>query len=301
MRHPLQRAAWAAILALCFAVSAIAATDDTVIANLGTQPVKASDIKDFLASLGPQQRQQAEKNPRVMLQLVRSAIGRKIVIDEAQKQSWDQKPEIAAQIARARDEIVLTTYLRSVAAPPASYPSDDDIRQVYDTNRDRFATPRQYHIAQIYIAEPASATKDALAALEKKARDLAKKAKSKGADFADLAASNSDDAASAKKGGDLGWLPETQILPEIVTAIKAKGDKGITDPVHVAGGWHILSVLGTKPPEAKPLDQVRDQIAAALRDTKINQNGQAYVEKLLTDRHLTVNETAAAALFDTTK
>jgi hypothetical protein len=46
---------------------------------------------------------------------------------------------------------------------------------------------------------------------------------------------------------------------------------------------------------------VRDQIAAALRDVKTNQNGQAYVEKLLADRHLTVNETAAATLFEATK
>jgi len=284
------------LLCACLWPAMAAAADDAVIANLGSQPVKASDVKDFLNSLNPQQREQAAKDPKITLQLIRSAIGRKLVQEEAEKQGWDKKPDVAAQIARARDEVVLTTYLRSVGMPPATYPSEDDIKAAYEANRDRFMTPRQYHVAQIFIAEPPDAKKDAIEALAKKARDLAKRARAKGADFADLAKTNSDDAASAQKGGDLGWLSETQILPEIQAAIRPLGDKGVTDAVHAAGGWHILEVLGTKPPEVRPLDQVHDQIVALLRETKTAQNDQAYVEKLLNDRHLTVNETAAAAL-----
>jgi parvulin-like peptidyl-prolyl isomerase len=290
---------FAALACLC-AGPVTASADDAVIGNLGTQSVKASDIKDFVDSLNPQQREQAAKDPKIVLQLVRSAIGRKLALEEAQKQGWDKKPDIAAQIARARDEVVLTTFLRSVGLPPANYPTEDDIKAAYQANRDRFMTPRIYHVAQIFIAEPPDAKKDAIEALDKKARDLAKKARAKGADFAALARSNSDDQPSAPNGGDLGWLPENQILPEILAAVRPLGDKGVSDAVHAAGGWHILTVLGTKPPEFRPINQVRDQIVALLRETKIAQNDQAYVEKLLDDKHLTVNETAAQALFKQT-
>ncbi len=286
------RQAAAAAIVLCLAAGAAAAADgDVVIANLGSQPIKAGDLKYFVDNLSPAQREQAARDPKVMVQLVRAAIGRKVLIEDADKQGWDKKPEVAAQIARARREVVLGTYLRSVAAPPPAFPSDDEIRAAYEANRDRF---RQYHLAQIYIAEPPGSPPDAIAVLEKKARDIAKKAKAKGADFAALARASSDDASSAAKGGDLGWLAENQIVPEVLGAVMATPEKGVSEPIHAAGGWHILTVLGAKPAD---IGQVHDQIANLLREGKATQTQQAYVDKRLNERQLTVNETAAATLF----
>ncbi len=285
-----------AFLATLFLLAAAypARADDPVVANLGSQPVKASDIKDFLDSLNPQQRELAAKDPKLMDQVVRSAVGRKLVLAEAAKQSWDKKPDVAAAIARAHDEVVYTTFLRSVSLP-ANYPSEDEIKAAFAANRDRL---HQYHLAQIFLTEAPGASKDTLAAVAGKAADLAKKAKAKGADFAALARANSDDQASAQKGGDLGWFPDNELLPEIRGAVTALPEKGVSEPIHVAGGWHIMMLLGTKPADYA---QVRDQIANVLRETKTAQASQAYVEKLLDDNHLTVNETAAAALFQTTK
>ena len=76
--------------------------------------------------------------------------------------------------------------------------------------------------------------------------------------------------------------------------MQATPEKGVSEPIHAAGGWHIIEVMGVKPAD---FAQVRDQIAGALRQNKAMQTQQAYVEKLLSDRQLTVNETAATALF----
>ncbi len=292
MHRSLLPAACATLFLL--AASLPARADDPVVANVGSQPVKASEIKDFLDALNPQQREQAAKDPKVMEQVVRSAIGRRLVLEQAAKQSWDKKPEIAAQIARARDEVVYATYLRSVALP-ANYPSDEEVRAAFDANRARL---HQYHLAQIFLAEAPGSPKETIEAVETKARDLAKKAKAKGADFEALAKANSDEAASAQKGGDLGWFPENQLLPEVLGAVTALPEKGVSEPIHVAGGWHIMMLLGTKPAEYA---QVHDQIANLLRESKVTQGGQAYLQKLLDDSHVTVNETAAASLFDTKK
>jgi parvulin-like peptidyl-prolyl isomerase len=279
---------------LLLAASWPARADDPVVANVGSQPVKESDIKDFLDALNPQQREMAAKDPKLMDQVVRSAIGRKLVLEAAENQAWDKKPDVAAAIARAHDEVVYTTYLRKVALP-ANYPSEDDVKAAYTANRDRL---HQYHLAQIFLAETPGAGKDALTAVAAKAQDLAKKAKGKSADFAGLARANSDDAASAQKGGDLGWFPENQLLPEILGAVTALPERGVSEPVHVAGGWHIMMLLGTKPADYA---QVHDQIVNVLRDSKTAQGSQAYVEKLLDENHVTVNESAAAGLFATKK
>ena len=292
MHRTFQPTLCGALLLLAMALPARA--DDPVVASLGSEPIRASEIKDFVDSLSPQQRAAAAKDPKLIDQVVRSAIGRRLVLEEAAKQSWDKKPDVAAAIARAHDEVVYTTFLRSVATP-GNYPSDSEVRAAYDVNRDRL---HQYHLAQIFIAETPGQSPETLAAAAAKAQELAKKAKARGADFAALARANSEDSASASKGGDLGWFPENQLLPEILGAITALPERGITEPIHVAGGWHIMMLLGTKPAD---YDQVRDQIAGLLREQKTAQASQTYVEKLLDASHATVNETAAAELFDTTK
>jgi hypothetical protein len=91
MRQTYRQLAGAALL-LCLTAGAAGAADDEAVANLGSQPVKAADLKEFIDGLNPAQREQAAKDPKIMVQLVRSAVGRKLLIDEAEKQGWDKKP-----------------------------------------------------------------------------------------------------------------------------------------------------------------------------------------------------------------
>ncbi|HUZ74471.1 MAG TPA: peptidylprolyl isomerase [Stellaceae bacterium] len=287
----MEHAVRAAAVALCVAAAPSARAAGETIANLGSQAISASEVEQYLPPLSPEQREQAAKDPNASLQLVRSAIGRKLLLDAALKASWQKKPEIAAEIERARDEILITSYLQSVALPSPSYPSDAELRQAYDANRDKLAIPTEYHVAQIYIAEPTG--KKEQAAADRKAHELWRKARAKDADFAALARANSEDVASAGRGGDLGWLPENQLLPEVATAVKALNGTGITEPVRAAGGWHIIDVMGTAPPVHPTLEQIRGRLVVLMRENRENE----YVMKLLNAKHLTVNETAAAALF----
>lgn len=289
MRSFRARAALAAMVVVL--ASPVAAAAAEAVATIGSKPVTAADLQDFLATLTPQQREQAARDPKFSTDLVRSAIVRKLVLSAAETAGWDKKPEIAAQIAHAREEIVLGAYLGSVSQPPAGYPDEDEVRAAYDLNRDHLF---QYQLAQIFLAEPPGADKETRDAIAKKALDLARKARAKGADFAALARANSQDAATAAKGGELGWLAQNQIIPEFLGAVMSLGEKGVSEPIHAAGGWHILDLSGVKPAD---FNQVKDQIAGALRETRTQQNRLAFLQKLLADDHVSVDETAAAALF----
>jgi parvulin-like peptidyl-prolyl isomerase len=281
----------AALVALMAASPARAAGD--AVGAIGSQPVTAAELKGLTEGMNPQQREQAAKNPQIAAQLVREAIARKLVLDAAAKEGLEKKPEVAAEIERAREQILLSTYMAAAAPVPADFPSDDDVRKIYDANREHNF---QYHLAQIYIAEPPQANMEQFDAVVKKVYDLAAKARAKNADFAALARANSQDTATAPKGGDLGWLAQSQLTPQILGAVMALGGKGVTDPIHVQGGWHIVEVLAQKPAD---FDQVKPQIMTLMREAKAQQLQQAYLEKLLTDDKVTVNETAAAALFAT--
>ncbi len=253
---------------------------------------RQSEIDQYLPPLSPDQREQAAKDPSVASQLVRSAIGRKLLLDEALKNSWLKKPEIAAEIERGRDEILITAYLQSVALPSPSYPSEDEIRQAYDANRDKFTIPTEYHVAQIFIAEP-QGQEGTGGRREKGARDFGARRRRMARISPRSPATSSDDANSAPRGGDLGWLPENQLLPEVATAVEALNGNGITEPDSSCGRMAHHRRHRHRAADPPTLAQMHDRLVVLLRENRENE----YVMKMLDDKHLTVNETAAVDMF----
>ena len=67
-----------------------------------------------------------------------------------------------------------------------------------------------------------------------------------GADFDELARANSDDAGSAVKGGDLGWLSPSDTIPPFEKAMDALAVGAISQPFETQFGWHVVQVLGRR-------------------------------------------------------
>jgi parvulin-like peptidyl-prolyl isomerase len=297
------RAALVILGSLLLGAAAVSAAEnaDEIVARLGSTDVKISDFKDFVRGLDPRVRQQAAKDPQLLARLARVELARIAVLGEAKEKHWDEQPDVVSEIERARTQAIVTTYLASVTAPPAGYPSDAEIQAAYEQNRDRFMVPRQYHLAQIFVALAADADKKTEDAAQKRSAELVKKAKAKNADFADLARKNSDQSEAAKTGGDLGWLPETQLTPEVKSAVAGLGKNEISDAIRSAAGWHIVELIDTKPAGPQPLTEVRDSLVAGLRQKKAQDNEQAYLTDLLARKHAAVNEIGLGKILDAAK
>lgn len=76
----------------------------------------------------------------------------------------------------------------------------------------------------------------------KKAEMILKKLK-EGADFAKLAMEYSDDPASAKRGGDLGWTKRGDLVPEFENVAFNLKDGEISGIVQTQFGFHIIQLL----------------------------------------------------------
>lgn len=301
VRSPRGRRARRLAALLCFAAIGTASgapSASDVVARLGTTDITVAQLHDFIATLDPAVRKQALDNTSFMNDLVRTEIERMAVLRAAAAQKWDQRPDIAIRIARARDEVIANSFLASASVVPPDFPSDGQIQQAYTLNRDNFMQPRQYHLQQIFVALPASSDEAAIDAAQKKAEDLARRAKAKGADFAALAHANSEEKASAAKGGDLGWADETQIVPEIRNQALGMNAGDVTDPIRLGDGWHIIRLVDTKPAAPRPLVEVRDTIIAALRQRKQQENENAYIAQLLDKTPISVNEVGLHAIFE---
>ncbi|MDO4895213.1 peptidylprolyl isomerase [Moraxella sp.] len=68
----------------------------------------------------------------------------------------------------------------------------------------------------------------------------------KGANFASLAATYSDDPGSASQYGSLGWVNEGQMVPEFEAMMKKTSSGDFSTPFRSQFGWHILKVDNTR-------------------------------------------------------
>jgi len=116
---------------------------------------------------------------------------------------------------------------------------------------------------------------------ENEAKDRLLKLKERidnGANFAELARLQSEDA-SASRGGDLGWLSPGDTVPEFEKAMDALKPGHVSDPVRSPFGWHLIEVLERRSQDMSQ-QQHRMQVRLALRQQKADEAYQEWVRQL---------------------
>jgi parvulin-like peptidyl-prolyl isomerase len=257
-------------------------SDSTVIARVGDAQVTAGEIRADIQNLDANTQAAAARDPSALSEVVRAILAQRLVLKEAREKKWDQNPAVTAALERLRDNAIAQTYLQSVSKPPDSYPSDAELQAAYDANKAQLIVPRQFDLAQIYIKDPKGSDASTAAKAQVKLD----------ADFAAIASADSDDPASAAKGGQLGWLAETRIQPEIRSQLGTLSKGTVSQPIRLDDGWHILKVVDVKEPYTPTLDEIRPQLSQKMRAERARADSQQYVAKLMQDNPVQINELA---------
>jgi parvulin-like peptidyl-prolyl isomerase len=265
-----------------------------VIARVGNTNISAEEMRAYIGALSPRDQASLAKDPALLSQAVRMLLANRLVLQEVTSKKWDQQPNIAAQLDRVRENALVELYLQSVTVAPESFPSEEDLQKTYDANRAAMLVPRQFQLAQIFVAAPKDADKAAEDKAKKSLDEIVAKLKAPGADFAALARTEGD----SRDGGDLGWLPETQIRPEIRTQVMGLAKNSVSEPVRLDDGWHILKLVDTKAAYTRTLPEVREQIVQQMRTERATQMRRAYLAELLKQNPPILNELALSSLLD---
>jgi len=274
----------------------LSAADTTVIAKVGDNEVRAEDIKPFIEKLSVRDQLVLSKDTAMLNDFVREIIIQQLVYKEALSKKWEQQAQVAAQLEKIRQQAITQSYLQALSTPPEDYPSQADLQAAYDALKKNNAlqVPKQYRLAQIYVACPKGSDKDTEAKAQAKLDAVVKAVKS--GDFATVAKSQSDDASSAQRGGELGFLAESQIQPEIRSTLSSLSKGATSDPVRMNDGWHVVKVLEVKEPYTATLDEVKGSLANELRNQRAQVLGKSYLAKLLQQNPVTLNEIAVSKL-----
>lgn len=168
--------------------------------------------------------------------------------------------ETSAEDYRRDEERVIRYLLVETARLRRTLPVEEaDLKAYYDEHIDDFLQGEQASARHILIRLAPDATEAQQGEAELRAGGVANIARS-GADFAALAAEQSDDPGSKELGGDLGWFGRGSMVSEFEDAVFSAKPGDIVGPIKSQFGYHVIKVEGFRPEHQQPFEEVQEQI-----------------------------------------
>jgi len=252
--------------------------EEKIVAMINGEKLTTGELDLMYSRISPQMRENYERSGG-KIQFLDQYINKRLVLQEALKQRFDKRPDIAADLQAARDSALFDRYVREVVAGEVI--SDKEIQDYYQANQAlylRDETIKARHIIATPTAGNVSNTlrDDAgtMAAARLKLEGL-KKQLDAGANFAELAASYSEDGTAAS-GGDLGWFGRGKMVTEFDEVVFALEPGKASGVFQTQFGYHIVIVDQKKPGGVAAFSEVREEI----RERFLNERGEKILERL---------------------
>jgi peptidyl-prolyl cis-trans isomerase C len=157
-------------------------------------------------------------------------------------------------------------------------PTEKEIKKFYNDNSDKFTIPDNVHVRHILLTINEKDDDKIKSEKKEKIENLRKQIVG-GADFAEVAAKNSD-CPSKQNGGDLGAIRRGQTVKPFEDAAFSQ-EKNVIGPVITTDyGYHIIQVLEHNPSKKITLEEVEERISNYLEQQKQNDAFAALMKKL---------------------
>ncbi len=259
---------------------AAAAGEDKVLAKVGNETIKESDLT-LLAATQPGISGPAQMTPDQRKKALQYLVNMFVLAAQAEKDGIDKTPEAARPILLYKNDLLARMYL-SKKATDAKDPTDQDAKDYYDKNPVQFTIPESLHLHVIQV--------DA----EKDAKDALQKIK-KGEKFGDIASQVSKHVSKVR-GGDQGWIFKgalTQLDLSELDAAAFKLQKGqVSEPIKGKAGYYLLMAEDTKPADKRPFEEVKDSALAYLKAMQMQNSFEKLADEIKKSIKVEVDEKA---------
>lgn len=220
-----------------------------------------ADIQAAMKQLSPQQIEAIATDARTRDSFAADVLLRRVMAEEARRQGTDKLPQIADRLQIMIDRALSDMHLETVENAAIDLVKLEKLAQdEYQAYPERYRN-ESVHVRHILIEKHPSCQNEPA----KQAEELANRVKA-GESFEELARQYSDDAASAAKGGDLGWVARGRMVKpfeEAMFALKKPGD--LSSPTMTKFGIHLIQLVERKDEALRPFEEVKDAIIEKLR------------------------------------
>lgn len=224
---------------------------DPVVADVNGKKFTYSQVMESKSSL-PKQYQSAP-DAKIFPVLLNQTVDAYLINQAAQASGEAAKPEVKEAITKATEGIVAQAYLLDKVKGTIT---DASVKAKYEEVIKNFPQEKEAHLRHILVDNKETA----LAVI---------KALKNGGDFKKLAAAKSKDA-TAKDGGDLGFIRKSELPKELADAAFAlTPGSSSTEPVKTDFGWHVLKVEEIRDAKPPKFDEVKDELKSLMTQEAI--------------------------------
>ena len=158
--------------------------------------------------------------------------------------------------------------------------SREDARKYYEAHKDEFKSPGMVHLGQILISTEKRKPEEA----EKRANEALAELKA-GQRFSDVAKKYSD-GPGAEQGGDVGFMKEGTLAPDIAAAIAKLDLNEFSNPIQTKYGYIILKVLERYSPGIPKFEEVEQRVDEVLYNQRMQPNLREYLTRLRKESYI---------------
>ena len=207
------------------------------------------------------------------------------------------------------DEVKMQKLVDSLAVISIS---DKDALKFYNDNQDKFKNPDRVRASHILVsanpeelkakiaetpegkklsaAELDASVEKAMAEKKAQAEKLLTEVKKNKSEFAKIARENSDDPASAKQGGDLGFFAKEEMVEPFSRVAFTLKPNAISEVIQTPYGYHIILVTDRQKAGVEPFEKVKTEIKEFLTNQEKVKVLQQFVDTLKNNAKIEYND-----------
>ena len=187
------------------------------------------------------------ENKDAKVKILNQMLDEHLIYNEAVSKGYEQNSAYKKQLISLKKQLLLSLFLKDTIEQKIKI-KDQELETYYQENPDQFRAKELRRIRHIVVQDKASA------------ETILKKIK-KGADFASLAQTYSQDTGSAANGGEIGWVSKGQLVPSLENAVyNLSAPTKISPMVQTSFGYHIIQLIDIEKVPALTYAQAKDKI-----------------------------------------
>ena len=181
---------------------------------------------------------------------------------------------------RIRKQLMIMELIDIEVRSKITEPTEEEIKEFYKANKDKMIEPAGVRVRHILITVNEDATKARKADALKKIKEIQKQLKGKESDFGELAKKHSQDPASSKRGGDLGFFIKGEMVPEFEKASFSLNVGQKSGIVKTKYGYHLIKCEGKKAEQKKTLEEIKGNLKNLIFNQKMEEKYEEWIKKL---------------------
>lgn len=174
--------------------------------------------------------------------------------------------------------------------------TDQEIEEYYQFNEQNYHKEPQVEASHILIKVPSDAKAEEEETAKKKIEDLRSQIMA-GGNFSELAEEHSEDDATNKKGGNLGFFSKGRMVPAFEEAAFNLEPGEISEPIRSPYGFHLIKTTAKKEGGIPPLDELKGEIEKIITGEKEQEIAEDLADRIYSELSETQDLEAVATKY----